>query len=111
MKPIKIVQKLRMAKGGNAKLKILKEHEDNEHWKQILLAMYDESINYYVSAPSDLTFVEENINITEMLYDLNELANRTYTGNAAREVAKEGSQKYGEIYRLVLDGTLKAGVF
>lgn len=108
--PIKIVQQLRIAKGGNAKLKILQSEADNHEWKEILKAMYDKSINYYIGPPTDRTFVNDPINFKQMMYNLSELSNRTYTGNAAKEVALEGSQTYGEIYRLILEGTLKAGV-
>lgn len=107
---IEIVRQLRLARGGNKKLAILQSHKDNEDWKKILVAMYDSSINYYVGAPADLTFVDEPIDVPNMMFYLRELSNRSYTGGAARELAKEGSQEFGEIFRLILGGSLKAGV-
>ena len=105
-----IVHELRRARGGNKKLAILHQYTGNEDWKRILLAMYDTSINYYVSAPKDNTFIEDPVDVDDMMYGLSELADRTYTGNAARAVAREYSEKYGEIFRLILDGSLKAGI-
>ena len=106
---INIVHELRLAKGSKAKLAILKKHEDNKEWKAILRAMYDSSINYYISAPKDLTFVDE-VDVSNLLYDLSMLSSRTYTGNEARTFALNLSREYGEISRLILDGSLRAGV-
>jgi DNA ligase-1 len=108
-----IVHQLRLAKGTNRKLEILERNQGafEGQWQRVLLAMYDTSINYYVSAPKDHTFVsDEDLDVPSMLFLLGELASRTYTGNAARSAATEGSEDYGEIFRLVLDGSLKAGV-
>ena len=108
---INIVHNIRMAKGSNKKLAILKDEYNNAHWRSVLLAMYDTSINYYVSAPTDTTFVEdEDLDVASMIYMLSELSSRTYTGNAARKVALECSEEYGEIFRLILNGSMKAGV-
>ena len=107
---ISIVHELRRARGGIKKLAILRQYENNEEWKEVLKAMYDTSINYYVSAPNENTFIDEAVDVSDMLYGLSELSDRTYTGNAARAVAREYSQKYGEIFRLILDGSLKAGI-
>jgi len=108
-KMINIIHQLRMAKGSLAKQAILREHTENEDWKTFLKLTYDESINYYISAPADNTFVPE-VNFHEMVADLTLLSNRTYTGNAARDFARQGSRNYGELFRIVLDGSLKAGV-
>jgi hypothetical protein len=107
---MKIVHDLRIAKGTNAKLKILKEHSDNEFWKSVLLAMYDTSINYYISAPNDNTFADYGTHYYSMLFSLEDLSKRKYTGNNAKRVALELSQQYGEIVRLILGGSLRAGV-
>jgi len=106
--PIKIVHELRIAKGRNAKLAILKKHSNNTLWKNVLVAMYDSSINYYVSAPSDATFTEGDCN--DMFDILHALSSRLVTGNKARALATQGSKAYGEIFRLVLKGSLGAGV-
>ena len=45
-----------------------------------------------------------------MLEDLELLSSRHYPGNAARNFALECSQTYGEIFRLILGGSLRAGV-
>jgi ATP-dependent DNA ligase len=106
---IKIVHELRLAKGSNKKKEILRKHQDNEAWKKVLIAMYDSSINYYTGCPNDLTFATD-VNYVDMLWDLGTLVRRELTGNAARDYAKSLSIKYGELLRLVLEGSLKSGV-
>lgn len=107
---IEIVHELRMARGSIRKKAILKTYWDNDEWKAILRMMYDTSINYYTSAPNDNTFVDEDIDTYAMLDDLEMLSSRHYTGHAARDFALECSQQYGEIFRLILGGSMRAGV-
>jgi len=106
---IEIVHELRLAKGSNKKKEILRKHVDNEPWKKVLLAMYDSSINYYTGCPNDFTFTTAT-DYSTMLDDLKQLTQRQLTGNAAKTYAIELSRKYGELLRLVLDGSLKCGV-
>lgn len=105
-----IVHQLRMAKGGLAKIKILKRHEDNEEWKNILWYMYNTSINYYIGPPVDTTFKTEPIEFSAMAFLLDALRHRQYTGHDAKRVALEGSRRFGEIFRLILGGSLKSNV-
>jgi len=73
--------------------------------------MYDSSINYGVSAPKDHSFnTEEGFSVNDMLTLLGNLSKRLATGNAARALALDGSQQYGEIFRLILGGSLRAGI-
>ena len=81
-----IVHQLRQAKGTNTKLAILKRHSSNEDWLNVLKAMYDSSINYYVSAPKDNSFVD-SIDVPAMLIGLRMLSERRVTGNKARDHA------------------------
>ena len=106
---IHIVHQLRMASGSISKLRILRENFENEDWKKLLTACYNDSINYYVSAPRDNTFVDD-FDTGDLLTALTNLSSRNVTGNAARAFALECSQTYGEMFRLVLGGSLKAGV-
>lgn len=106
---IKIVHELRKAQGRNAKLAILEKHKDNEKWKKFLVATYDQSISYGVSAPKSPDFDEEIID-NGMFAILQELADRKVTGNKAKAAAKWLSESYGEIPRLVLGRSIKAGV-
>jgi len=107
---IKIVHALRRCKGSNAKITVLRSHFNNEDWKRVLVAMYDSSINYGISAPNDNSFVDEDTDVDAMLEHVNWLSSRTVTGNAARFHALQGSQDFGEIYRLILGGSLRCGV-
>lgn len=106
---IKIVHRLRIAKGTNAKLEILKEHKNNEIWKKFLEYTYDTRKTFGVSAPKDPTFDEEPIT-DNMFNNLDLLANREVTGNKAKDLAKMLSNAYGEIPRLILGGSVKAGI-
>ncbi len=105
-----IVHALRRAQGRNAKKDILVSQKGNTMWKIILCAMYDESINYYISAPTDYTFIDEDPDFDKMFDNLAQLRNRYVTGNAAREHARLASTLYGEIYRLILRGSLDCGI-
>lgn len=108
---IAIVHELRKARGTNKKLEVLKKYRDNDQWKLLLKLMYDTGINYHVSAPSENTFLEDSeANYDEMVQALEALSNKTYTGNAARNFAYRCSGQYGELFRLILGGSLKAGV-
>ena len=108
-KLIKIVHALRLARGNNAKLAILKEHSDNELWKKFLIYTYDGSLTYGVSAPKDPAFDEVEIP-ESMFYQLQDLITRKVTGNEAKMLAKMLSDTYGEIPRLILGRSIKAGV-
>lgn len=105
---IEIVHQLRMAR-GNGKQRVLEQFKHNDEWLRVLRAMYDSSINYYIGPPKEQSFVDD-IDIDAMLDDLDLLASRTYVGNQARLFAYECSERYGEIFRLILGGSLKAGV-
>ena len=106
-----IIYELRKAKGSNQKLVILSRHKDNIYWKKILVAMYDSSINYYISAPDDLTFIDdESLTIEKLFEVITHFSSKRYTGNAARTFALECSQLYGELFRLILGRSLKSGI-
>lgn len=109
---IKIVHELRIARGGNKKLAILKQHADNEPWKRFLLYTYNSSHNYWVSAPNDNTFFDDNAEFDHegFFSGLACMIRREFKGSLARDYAKELSQKYGEPVRLALKGSINAGV-
>ena len=106
---IHIVHELRHCKGTNAKLDVLVKYKNDFNWLRTLKYMYDTSINYYISAPIDYSFVDE-IDVADMFENLDVLASGQYRGNVAKSLALGGSEKFGEIFRLVLGGSLKAGV-
>lgn len=106
---IKIVHRLRIARGTNAKLAILKEHKNNEIWKKFLVYTYDQRMTFGVSAPVSPDFDEVPIS-ERMFSELDNLANREVTGNQAKQLARILSTSYGEIPRLILGRSIKAGV-
>lgn len=109
MELISIVHELRIAKGSKQKLKILERHKNNELWKKFLKYTYDPFISYGVSAPKDCTF--DLLNIDNTMFDLLDmLVARHATGKSAKEIALSLSTSYGEISRIILGRSLKAGV-
>jgi hypothetical protein len=98
-----------MTSGTRGKQRILKKYEDNEIWKKILIATYDTRITYNVSSPSSLEFNESPIE-DDFFESLKKLSTREVSGKAAKELAFEMSEKYGEIFRLVLNRSIKAGI-
>ena len=109
MKLIQIVHQLRQAQGSNAKLKILKKHKDNDMWKLFLQYTYDTTITYGVSSPTTMDFNEEEITI-ELFRSFDNLATRRITGNDAKKLVNNLSTVFGEIPRLILGRSIKAGV-
>jgi len=109
---IRIIHELRKCNGGNCKLDVLNEHRWNSAWKDFLLHVYDTSVNYYVSAPADFTFRDElnDNDWVRLKEELKLLTSRKLTGNAARDHAMSLSRLYGEPVRLILSGSLNAGV-
>lgn len=108
-KLIEIIHELRRAKGSKNKGTVLRNHGDNELWKKFLVATYDTRISYGVSAPSDNEFKEGVVDAT-FFESLNHLALRKVTGNKAKKLGMDMSQHYGEIARLVLGRSVKAGI-
>jgi len=107
--PIRIVHELRRARGTNRKLEILEEHKDNEIWQRVLQYTYDGRISYGVSPPHNVNFDATEIDEGFFL-SLDRLANREVTGHQAKVGVMTLSEKYGDIIRLVLGRSLKAGV-
>lgn len=105
---ISIIHQLRLASGSLAKQKVLRQHKDNQLWQQYLVAVYDTSINYGVSPPNDATFVDD-VHVPDLLSALEELAAMP-GGNAKRDFANTCSLHYGELFRLALGGSIRAGV-
>jgi DNA ligase-1 len=100
-----------MARGTNAKLRVLEKHKDNVHWKRALYYMYDTSKNYYCSPPNDLTFIDtEIVNYDQMFNLLDALSSGEFRGKVGKSMALQGSRDYGEILRLIMGGSLKSGV-
>lgn len=108
-KLIMIVHELRKASGTNKKKEILLKHKDNELWKMFLQYTLDGSIAYHVSAPKTHDFDIVDID-KDLFKGLDLLRLRSVTGKAAKKLTLELSAKYGEIARLALAHTLKAGV-
>ncbi len=109
MKLIQIVHELRSASGTNAKIKTLEKHRHNDQWLDFLIATLDQRVTYGVSAPTSTNF--EEVDITDNMFKcLDKLANREVTGNDAKILSKGLSEVYGEIPRLILGRSLKAGV-
>jgi len=111
---IEIIHALRSTNKRTSKENILKDNKNNEQWKKYLHAVYDNSINYYIKSVPDNTFYS-SIEYASMDFDLffdqlAYLSSRKVTGNAAKEYAIDMSMQYGELFRLVLDRSINAGI-
>lgn len=107
---ISIVHKLRKCRGSNAKLIILDQAANNYDWQKALVAMYNDSINYYIGSVPDITFVDDHEDYSDMFRGLDVLAQKAGTMQDRKALALELSREYGEIFRLILGGSLKANV-
>lgn len=111
---ISIIHELRKTSSRNAKIAILEKHSDDKEWKKYLLAVYHPYINYYLKSVNDTTFLDAGEHLTlgyNWMYEvLQQLTDREVTGNAARDLAKDCSMQYGELFRLILGGSVKAGI-
>ena len=109
MRLIHIVHELRLAAGSRKKLDILRMHEDNEMWKKFLLYTYHPHITYGVAPPKMSDF--DAVTIDQAMFDeFDSLSAGICTGNAAKSLANMLSTIYGEIPRLILGKSIKAGV-
>jgi len=104
---IDIVHELRLARGRNKKEDILRKYADTPGWKNYLRAVYDQSINYGVRSVPDNTFREECF-VDDLLVDLQALP--FVSADKKKSVALRMSRQHGELFRLALARSLKAGV-
>jgi hypothetical protein len=106
-----IIHCLRKAKGTNKKLEILKQHSNNAQWLRFLRYVYESHRNYYVSSVTDMTFVQDDDNDFDAMFNcLDMMQAREFTGNKARDFAKRYSMEFGAAFRLVLNRSINAGV-
>ena len=105
---INIIHQLRMANGSLAKQRILRQHKDDPAWRQYLRWVYDESINYGVSPPNDGTFVD-HVDPHQLFPVLSALQNMA-PGSSKQRAAQAYSEQYGELFRLALGRSIRAGV-
>ncbi len=109
MNYLKRVRMLRMIRGTTAKLTFLRKFIDDKDWKEYLVFVYQPSINYRCSAPSDVT-VNEDPDMRQLLNALQDTVSSGFNGNKQRSLTLAYSRTFGELYRLALGRSLKAGV-
>jgi len=109
-----IIDRLSNVSSRKEKERILTEHKENELFKKVLKATYDNSIKYYIT---DCVFTPTNENITldnAIDYLLNEIATRKVTGNLAQETVNKiysslpTDDRY--VFKLVLERNLGCGI-
>lgn len=109
MNLISIVHDLRRAQGRNAKMGVLLREQNNDQWKRCLQYMYDSRKAYHITAPSSMNFDSSHID-DQMFEIFDKLESRKISGKSAKTWATTLSNAYGEIPRLILGHSLKAGV-
>lgn len=111
---INIIHDLRATSSRKVKESILYKHKDNIVWRKFLLNVYNPFVNYYIQKVDDNTFYPTehytDSLLRTMFEDIQKLSNRTYTGNNARRFAEDLSYIYGEPFRLILAGSIDAGI-
>jgi len=111
---IHIIHELRKTRSRNKKIEVLKKYEDYPGWKKYLFYVYDPHSNYYINSVADSTFYSideyDSVNIIDMFDALDILSSRTFTGNLAKDFAINCSRDFGELFRLVLKGSINAGI-
>ena len=87
----------------NFKLKILKEHSDNELFRQVVIAAYCPLTKFYIKQlPEDFGQYEGILNLSEALGLLDCLSNRQLTGDSAREFLNDILSKLSKRDSIVL---------
>ena len=106
---IHIIHDLRRAKGRNAKMDILLREQDNKQWKKFLQYVYDPRKVYHISSPSSTSFNDADVD-DQMFEIFDQMNERKISGNGAKSWAETLNRAYGEIPRLILGRSIKAGI-
>lgn len=110
-----IVKQLQNASGSNAKQAILEANKDNELLKDYLKAVYDPAISYYITKMNK-SIANEGYSFNGDIIDtlIHYLANRTVTGNAAKEWLEDYITMFNveaqELIELLIKRSIGAGV-
>jgi hypothetical protein len=114
---LNIIKHIRSDNGKKFKVQAIKEHADNELFKQVLLRTYSPLIRYGISLNQVPEFThcsaESCMGLEKSLSELDKLSNRELTGYAARDhlgfVLSNTSEEVGEILLGIIDKSLKLG--
>lgn len=113
MKIYEIIEELNKENGSNYKLSVLEKHKDNEVLMRVLKMTYDKvQFTYGITMKNVNSGTPENTrNLEWGLLQLEKLADRTYTGNAAigflENVIEAMSEENAEIIKKVIDRDLR----
>ena len=113
MEIYKIIEELNLENGSNYKLAVLEKYKDHEVLMRLLKMAYDKvQFTYGITMKNVNPGIARNTrNLEYGLLQLEKLADRTYTGNAAiaflEEVIESMSEENAEIIKKVIDRDLR----
>lgn len=113
--PYQIIKEVQETKGSKAKQAVLEQHKDNDLLREYLKAVYDPSINYYITKlPKDLTVGVEDMDEQEISAMIYMLSNRRVTGKNAeswlRSLLGSLNQESHALVEYIIKRDIKAGI-
>lgn len=106
---IDIILEIRHAHGVLAKKQVFEKHRMEPLWKKYIIYVYDQTVNYGVSEPIDLT--PNGKEVDEYFFTcLDRMAKKEVTGLAAKVMALRLSKEYGEPARAAFRRSLRVGI-
>jgi len=118
-----LITLIRETQGHTNKLTLMRQHKDNELFKNYMQAVYDPTLNYYLTKlpKYDKTLIEKEVALEftqDTLSSLMKLATRQITGNKAKQFLSkllcylndEGRELVGYIIRRNINGNVGDGM-
>jgi hypothetical protein len=110
-----IIKSLQLASGSLAKQSIMKEHKDNELFKEFMRITYDPAINFWIKkAPKVDSGNLATVDMDFMEWIVDNIAGRLYTGNAAVDILRimlsSMDEEGQEIVQYMLDRSIGASI-
>ncbi len=113
-----IIEQLRATGSSKAKLEILSANKNNRDLIKVIVATYDPKVNYYqrkipaYNKVKQLALTEEQ-QFVYMMAAINDLANRTHTGNSAIDylvsIFEELDESNAELLKCIIRRDLRIG--
>lgn len=79
-----IIEEIKADPSKNAKIAILKKHEDNELLQRVIVACYSPYVQYYIRKIPDYSCEPTGLELGDALDQLSKLSDREVTGHAAQ---------------------------
>ena len=79
-----IIEEIKADSSKNAKIAILKKHEDNQLLQDVIVACYSPYVQYYIRKIPEYSCEPNGLELADALPQLSKLSNREVTGHAAQ---------------------------